>query len=66
LSDALGGDALGTAYLLLLIEAYRLLVVRPTRETQSKPALDVSQGEAGRREAATSLSSISDRSAGPG
>ena len=28
-SDVLGGYALGTAYLLLLVEAYRLLVVRP-------------------------------------
>ena len=28
-SDVLGGYALGTAYLLLLIEAYRLLVIRP-------------------------------------
>jgi undecaprenyl-diphosphatase len=52
-SDVLGGYALGTAYLLLLVEAYRLLVVRPRLEAQATPARDVSQDEAVRREAAT-------------
>jgi membrane-associated phospholipid phosphatase len=35
-SDVLGGYALGTAYLLILIEAYRLLIVKPA--TQPPPA----------------------------
>jgi membrane-associated phospholipid phosphatase len=36
-SDVLGGYALGTAYLLILVEAYRLLVIRP-RSTTTPPA----------------------------
>ena len=35
-SDVLGGYALGTAYLLLLVEAYRLLVILP--RTPARPA----------------------------
>jgi undecaprenyl-diphosphatase len=38
-SDVLGGYALGTAYLLILIEAYHLLVIRsgPSRQTTAHP-----------------------------
>lgn len=36
-SDVLGGYALGTAYLLLLVEAYRLLVVMPRMGGRSAP-----------------------------
>ena len=36
-SDVLGGYALGTAYLLLLVEAYRLLVVVPRAHATSAP-----------------------------
>ena len=34
-SDALGGYAFGTAYLLILIEAYRLTTIRPALETST-------------------------------
>jgi undecaprenyl-diphosphatase len=34
-SDVLGGYALGTAYLLLLVEAYRLLVIEPRKTPQA-------------------------------
>ena len=37
-SDVLGGYALGAAYLLLLVEAYRLLVIRPWVHTSSSAA----------------------------
>ena len=36
-SDVLGGYALGTAYLLVLIEVYRYVVLRPARARQSAP-----------------------------
>jgi undecaprenyl-diphosphatase len=36
-SDVLGGYALGTAYLLLLVEAYRLLVIVPRAAAQPAP-----------------------------
>jgi undecaprenyl-diphosphatase len=38
-SDVLGGYALGTAYLLLLVEAYRLLVVLPRRLPHTEPVV---------------------------
>jgi undecaprenyl-diphosphatase len=37
-SDVLGGYALGTAYLLVLIEIYRYVVLRPARASQSAPS----------------------------
>jgi membrane-associated phospholipid phosphatase len=52
-SDVLGGYALGTAYLLLLVEAYRLLVIRPRLEALQAPVPDLSPRKAGRPEAAT-------------
>ena len=53
-SDVLGGYALGTAYLLLLVEAYRLLVIRP-RSHASSPSASEPAGSR-RREAAATVS----------
>jgi membrane-associated phospholipid phosphatase len=38
-SDVLGGYALGTAYLLLLVEAYRLLVIRACYELRVRTSV---------------------------
>jgi membrane-associated phospholipid phosphatase len=42
-SDVLGGYALGTAYLLLLVETYRLLVVVPRANAQPAPNSEVAR-----------------------
>jgi undecaprenyl-diphosphatase len=44
-SDVIGGYALGTAYLLLLVEAYRLLAARETSQTAVSSPEAVSQEE---------------------
>lgn len=53
-SDVLGGYALGTAYLLLLVEAYRLLVIAPRSHLDTPPTAVLPERDAGRAGVAAS------------